>query len=261
MELTFWSKQTNDKPLFPGILWSRPETKTGSGKLAVIGGNAHGFGAPGIAWNTANEAGAGNVKVLLPDSIKKTVRYVLPYADFAPSNPSGSFSKKALSEFLSIANWSDATILAGDFGRNSETAILLEEFVTKHTGLLSITQDAADYFKQTPRLIFDRENTLIVISLAQLQKMFINYPLITPITYSMSELQLAEALHDLTSKIKACIVVKLNDTLFISYQGRVVSNEHLDKPWRVKFSSRATVFWMQNPNQILESTTSSLIKN
>ncbi len=254
----FWQKQ-HTEPLFPDILWSRPESKAGAGKLAVIGGHGHGFGAPGIAWQTALTSGAGVVRVMLPDAVKKTVKYVLPDADFAPSNPSGSFAKKALSELLELANWSDCTILAGDLGRNSETAMVLEDFVQKYSGLLTITHDAADYFKSTPRLLLDRKDTLVVISLAQLQKMFINYPVITPITYSMTELQLAEALNQLTLKVDACVVVKHNDTIFISRKGKVISAHFEDMPWRIKTASKATVFWMQNPNKPLEAVTSSLL--
>ena len=227
----------------------------------MIGGNAHAFGAPGIAWNTAMQSGAGVVRVLLPDAVKKTVKHVLPDADFAPSNPSGSYSKQALADFVSLGTWSDAVLLAGDFGRNSETAILLESFVQKYTGLLSVTQDAVDYFKATPRLLLDRDNTLISLSLAQLQKIFINYPSIIPITYSMSTQQLVEALHELTAHTQAAIIVKHNDLLFVAHTGQVVTTPYTNMPWRVIVSSRATVFWMQNPQKQLEAIVTSLIES
>ena len=259
MDLSYWRKQTSEEPLFPDILWSRPESKASSGKLAIIGGNAHGFSATGIAYNEALKSGVGICRVLLPDAIKKTVRHVLPDADYAPSTPSGSFSKKSLSELLSTASWSDACLLAGNFGRNSETAVVLEEFVKHHIGLLCVTQDAADYFKTTPRLLLDRPNTLVVLSLAQLQKYFINMPIITPITYSMTPLQLAEALHELTADIKGLITVKHHDEIFVAFDGQVVTVKNTDEIWRVKVSSRATVFWLQNPSKIFEAIVSSLI--
>ena len=46
--------------------------------------------------------------------------------EYAPSTPSGSFSTQALGELQAMANWADGTLIAGDIGRNSETAILLE---------------------------------------------------------------------------------------------------------------------------------------
>ena len=146
MEHTYWLKQ-GAEPLFPDILWSRPESKMGAGKLAIIGGNSHGFSAPGIAYGAAQQAGAGVTRVLLPDAVKKVVKGLLPDADFAPSTPSGSFSKQSLSELLQLANWSDCVLLAGDIGRNSETSIVLEDFVHKYTELLVVAQDAVDYFR------------------------------------------------------------------------------------------------------------------
>lgn len=261
MTNTFWRKQTTDEPLFPDIVWSRPESKANAGKLAVIGGHSHGFGAPGAAYGEALDAGIGVCKVLLPDAVKKTVSHVLPDASYGTSNPSGSFSKKALDSFLEIANWADATILAGDFGRNSETAILLESFVQRFVGQLTITQDGADYFKSFPSLLMNRPKTTLVISLAQLQKIFINAPLMTPITYGMSPLQLAEALHMFTDKFPVTIVVKHHDEIFVAHGGQIVSTSNNDMPWRVRVAGRASVYWLQNPSQPLESISTSLTKS
>lgn len=254
----YWQKQKADEPLFPDILWSRPESQAGAGKLTVIGGNAFAFGAPGIAWNKAGDADVGICHVLLPDAIKKTVSQMLPEAEFAPSNPSGSFSKKALDDLLRMSNWGDAAILAGDLGRNSETAVLLETYVEKYTGPLTITQDAADYFKETPKLILDRPNTLVAVSVAQLQRMFIATPFIKPITYGMTTPQLAETLHEYTQKYQSCIITKHNDLLFVAQGGQVVTHKLEDKVWRIKTATRATVFWLQNQNQQFEAIVTSL---
>lgn len=253
----YWLKQI-DTPLFPDILWSRPESKQGAGKLAIIGGNSHGFGAPGVAFQHALAAGVGVARVLLPDGVKKVVSGILPEADFAPSTPSGSFAKQSLSDMLSLASWGDACLIAGDVGRNSETAIVLESFVEKFAGLLTITQDAVDYFKETPLQLVDRPQTLIVLSLSQIQKIFINTPTITPITYSMSVTQLVEALHDYTADHVVCLVVKHNDLLFIAHKGRIATVKLTDDIWRVTTASRATVFWLQNPGKLFEAVVSSV---
>ncbi len=259
MAYTYWHKQ-GAEPLFPDILWSRPESRATSGKLAIIGGHSHGFGAPGAAYAEAMEAKVGVCKVLLPDAIKKTVKLMLPDASFGPSNPSGSFSKQALADFLEISSWADAVLLAGDMGRNSETAILLESYVQKYSGLLIIAQDAADYFKSFPQLLMNRPNTALVISLAQLQKIFINAPQITPITYSMELPQLAEALNEFTLKFPLTIVVKHHDLVFVAQGGEVVSTFNDGMPWRVRTAGKASVYWLQNPSKPLESIATSLAK-
>jgi len=255
----YWRKQ-GDEPLFPDILWSRPQTKHGAGKLAIIGGNSHGFGAPGMAYNTTLQSGVGVCQVLLPDAVKKVVKSLLPDAGFAPSTPSGSFSRKALDSFMADAAWSDAVLLSGDAGRNSETAMLLESFVEKYSGLLTITQDAVDYFKETPQQIIDREQTLIVLSIAQLQKMFIGVGSPTPITLSMNASHLAVALRDFTLEHAAGIVTKLGDIMFIAHNGQVVSLRHEPKTWRVETAARASVFWMQNPSKLLEAVASAIVQ-
>src|SRR3982750_2547854 len=119
MDRTYWHKQTAEKPLFPDMLWSRPENKRQAGKLLVVGGNVHGFAAAATAYAEAGKAGIGTARVLLPDSLQKTVGRVLEAGEYAPSTPSGSFSQRALAELLEMASWADGTLLAGDFGRNS----------------------------------------------------------------------------------------------------------------------------------------------
>ncbi len=257
MDHTYWLKQTSE-PLFPDILWSRPESKAGAGKLAVIGGNSHGFSAPGIAYMSALQAGAGVVQAMLPDAVKKVVKHMLPAAEFAPSTPSGSFNKRALDDLVRISSWADCTLLSGDIGRNSETAILLENFVEKFQDKLVITQDAVDYFKEIPLQLVNRDQTIVVLSLSQLQKMFINTPTIMPITLSMNTPQLVEALHNYTIEHQACIVTNHNDMVFVAHKGKVSTTKHEEKIWRVETAAKMSVWWLQNPDKLFEATTSSL---
>lgn len=255
----YWQRQSEDTPLFPDILWSRPESKSSSGRLTIIGGNLHGFGAPGIAYSSSREARVGDARVLLPDAVKKIVKGILPDADFAPSTPSGSFSKQALGDLLAASHHSDAALVAGDIGRNSETAILLESYVSSYSGLLCVTQDAVDYFREIPLQLMNRANTLVVLTLSQLQKCFINTPTIIPITYSMNTQQLVEALHNYTMEHGVCLVTKHNDLLFIAQDGTVVTHKCEDKIWRIKTAARASVFWLQNPSKQFEAVVSSLV--
>jgi len=256
MEYTYWLKQSNE-PLYPDMLWSRPESKAGAGKLLIIGGNEHAFSAPGIAFNAADRAGAGVIRVLLPKTVRKVVKHMLPEADYAPTTPSGSFSKKALAEMISLADWSDAVLLAGDFGRNSETAIVLESFIDTYAGPLVITQDAIEYFRETPLHLVNRDETLIILSLSQLQKLFMHTPSITPITLGMTTLQLVEALHDYTLEHPASIVTLHNGHLVIAWNGSVTTTQLQKDIWRVEFASIASVYYMQNPQRIIEATTTA----
>ncbi len=259
MDNTYWHKQTNE-PLFPDLLWSKPENKRQAGKLLIIGGNTHEFAAPGEAYEEAVKAGVGVAKVLLPSSLQKTLGSVLENGEFAPSNKSGSFSKQAISEWLSFGSWADGVLIAGDLGRNSETAVALEAFVEKHNGLLVITKDAVDYFSHQPEKLLNRDDTTLVLSFAQLQKLCMNVKWQTPITFSMTLNQLVEALHELTQHYRCSVVVEHNEVIFVATKARV-STTKIDKSetWRVRAAARAAVWWIQNPSKPFEAITTSIL--
>jgi hypothetical protein len=261
MSEDFWQKQTADNPLFPAILWSRPETKMGAGKLLIIGGNSFGFAAPGQAYAAAATAGVGVQRVLLPEALRPIVGSHMLEAEFAPNNPSGSFSHQALDAMLLHSHWADCVLLAGELGRNSETAITLEKFTKKYSGLLTITRDAADYFLKTPEDILDRGNTLIVVSIEQLQKLAAAAHYNEPILFSMGASLLASWLHTFSLQHKAHLVLCHDYHYFVASQGRVISQlcPSEEKIWRVTTAARASVFWLQNPTKAFEAIATSFL--
>jgi len=263
MTSTFWVKQTSDKPAFADLLWSRPENRAQAGKLLIIGGNLHGFAAPAEAYSEASKAGIGTARVLLPDALKKTVGSVLENGEFSASTPSGSFAQKSLVDWLDFASWSDAILVAGDLGRNSETAILLEKFVTKRQGQLTITKDGVDYFKDLPQLVLKRPQTTLVLSFAQLQKLATQARYHVPFTFSMSLLQLVDTLHEFTKIYPTNIVVKHLENMVVASQGKI-STTKLDtdlEVWRVKTAASCAVWWLQNPEKPFEALATAIYTN
>ncbi len=264
MNEDFWQRQDAAKPLFPDLLWSRPENRTAAGKLLVIGGNAHEFAAPGEAYNEAMKAGVGTARVLLPDALQKTVGPILEAGEFAPSTKtSGSFSQKALDEFLMQSNWADGVLLAGDFGRNAETAILFEKFLSHWRGQATVTKDACDYISSAPHTVLKREGTLLVLSLSQLQRLAVAARTPTAITFSMDLLRLVEWLHDFTRTHAPFIITKHLDTVFVAVNGQVSTTklaEDLDV-WRVRTAARASVWWLQNPSKPFEALTTAVTEH
>lgn len=262
MEYTdFWHKQEPDQPLFPDLIWNRPENKLHAGRLLIAGGNIHGFNAPATAYSEAQKAGIGAARVMLPDSLQKTVGTLFPETEFLPSTPSGSFAQTALAEFLATAEWADGVLLAGDFGRNSETAIMLEKFTQKYSGQLTLTKDAVDYFAKAPKELLQREDTTLVVSLSQLQQVAIHARFTTPITLSMGILQLAEALHIFTSEHTAHIVTQHVDNVLVAVNGRVSTTKLAEsaKIWRVSTAAHISTWWLQNPNKSFEALSTALI--
>lgn len=251
MEREYWLRQEPGKPLFAELAWSRPENRLQAGKLLVVGGNAHGFAAAAEAYNASVQAGIGTARVLLPSAIQKLVGGILEHGEFAPSTPSGSFSQKALDELLWQSNWADATLLAGDLGRNSETAILLEKFMDKSSLPVIITKDAVDYVTSAPHLALSRPNTLLVLSLSQLQRLGMAAKFPHSIGFGMDLLHLVEWLHEFSLTYQPYLITKHHDQLCVAVQGRVSTTQtSINKDvWRVKLAAHASVWWLQNLNK------------
>lgn len=260
MPQAYWYHQTIDQPLFPELLWSRPENRVHAGKLLVIGGNAQGFAAAADAYRFAQQAGAGTTRVLLPDALQKLVSRLFAAGEFAPSTPSGSFSRQALAVLLDDAAWADGVLLAGELGHNSETAVMLEQFIKKYTGQLTITRDAIDYFTTTPHTLLSRPDTTLVLSLEQLQKLYKNSRQTVAITSDMDLVRLVDSLHDFTTITAVNIITRQADSLIVA-SARQVSTTKLSAPatsWRLQTAAGASVWWLQNPGQTFQALTTSV---
>lgn len=260
MDRDYWQRQTPDKPLYDDLIWSRPENAAHAGKLLIVGGNLYGFNNPANAFAEAGKAGIGVARVLLPDSLQKTVGRVFEAGEYGPSTPSGSFSQKALAEVLPLAAWSDGVLLSGDLGRNSETAILLEKFADKYSGQMTVTCDAADYFTSSPATIIARPETLWVISLAQLQKLAVGVRFATAFTYGMDILRFVDALHEFTKRYRLRIIVKHLENIFVAVNGEISSTRLKEdmQVWRLKTAAHASVWWLQNPGKTFEALTTAI---
>ena len=258
---SYWHKQTADKPLYPDIEWSKPEQKSQAGRIGIIGGNSLGFAGVAEAYQTTLKTGAGAVRVLLPDALKKNIPSTMTEVIYGPTNPSGSLSREALVEMKSVGDWATAILLIGDAGRNSETAILYEDFIRDYTGPITITRDVIDLLKNSSSTLVERPNTLIVASFAQLQKIFsaVYYPKV--LTFSMQLTNLVEALHKFTITYPASIAVFHQDMILVASGGQVTTTPW-DQPmriWRGNTAANASVYWAWNPSKPLESVTASLV--
>jgi NAD(P)H-hydrate repair Nnr-like enzyme with NAD(P)H-hydrate dehydratase domain len=260
VENTSWLRQTAEKPLYQDMLWSRPENKRFAGKLYIIGGDAHGFGAPGEAFASASAAGIGVARVALPDNLKSLVPKQMHHEiDFLPSVKNGSFSKNSLGELLEGAAWADVTLMAGGIGRNSETATCLEQFILKYHGWLTMTEDALDALVSSPEAINARENTVLVAALGQLQKLWPHDTNLPVIKHSDTMQQFVTKLGELTSNVPIAAVTLHNDQLLVAHKGRVSTTPCSDTVWRVKTAAKASVWLAQSPSKPFEALTTSLI--
>ena len=258
---SYWSQQQPSKSLFPDIEWSKPEQRAHAGKLGIIGGNKLGFVAVGDAYTTATDAGVGQVRVLLPDVLKKSVPAALIDVAYADSNPSGGLARGAQGALHALGAWADSVLLIGDAGRNSETAILYEDFIRDYTGQLTIARDSVDLLANTPELVVERPDTLLVVSFAQLQKLFsrVYYPKI--LTFSMQLQQLVETLHKFTITYPVTIMTFHQNHIIIASSGQIITTpwEAPMAIWKGTVATHASAYWLWNPQKPLQAIATSLV--
>lgn len=257
----YWHKQTPSTPLYPDIQWNKPEQRSMAGRLGIIGGNKLGFAGVGEAYSIATTAGVGEVRILLPDALRKTVPPTITDVIFGATNPSGGLSREALTEMKTLGEWASGVLLIGDAGRNSETAIVYEDFVQHYSGQLTITRDAFDLLQSTLNLVVDRPNTLLVVSFAQAQTLFksVYYPKI--LTFSMQLQQLVEALHKFTITYPITVATFHQNYMVIAHGGNVTTTpwENPMAIWRGSVATQAATYWLWSPKKPLEAATASLV--
>lgn len=259
MDPTYWHRQGAQEPLFNDLFWSKPENRRSAGKLLIIGGNMHAVTAPAIAYQAASKAGVGASRVLLPSAIQKTIGKHFDEGEFAFSTPSGSFAKTAVNQVLENADWADAILLAGDFGRNSETAIFLEQIVDKYHSLLVLTGDALEYFTNDLGRLNDHGCALMVVPLARLQKMSRAGMPSLIIQQSMSLHALVGLLSSWTRESKARILTYHSGNFVYADGGQVsTTTAEARTDWSTPLAAYAAVWWLQHAARSFEAITSAV---
>lgn len=248
-QFPYWQIQSPDKPLFPDVEWNKPEQRSLRGRLGIIGGNKLGFAGVAEAYTSTYSAGAGEVKVLLPDLLRKTIPPSITEAVFAPTNISGSLSREALGDMQALGAWSTGILLIGDAGRSSETTVVYDDFIASYSGWITLTRDAVDLIRRSAPTMVERPNTLYVLSFAQLQKLFqdVYYPKI--LTFSMQLAQLVENLHKFTLSYPVTILTLHQGQLVIAHDGKVMTQKW-DSPmaiWRGQTAARAASYLLWHP--------------
>lgn len=249
--------QTNGKPLFSDVLWSRPERKTAAGKLAIIGGSSSGFSAVSETYTAATKAGAGQVRILLPDSLKKSLSSLWPESEFAPANKGGGFAAAALGEWLALAEWADAVMLCGNLGKSSETAVLLEHFLEKYEGQISLAKDSIQIALGTPTELFDQKELTLIVELSDLQRLLsaIRFPM--AVRSDMTIYQLGNLLRSLSQSYPWAIVTEHEGSFFASFAGNV-SHTMANAKRLLAAGSAASVWRMQQPLKPYEALSSGI---
>ena len=229
----YWKKQ-GVVSIFPEVDTMPPEQRRFAGKVLIVGGNKNAFFSVASAMASAQRAGAGEVRVLLPASVKGQVP-MAPEIYFATiEKGSGAFGRESVSEMLIQADWADAVILIGDVGKNAETTVALADFLRNCEKPVYVTRDAIDAI--TPEVadwsMLRGAETGLLLTLPQLQKMLrtLYYPKV--VTLSMPTNQLIEVLHKFTISYPLIPIVTFhNGQIIVAQDGAVITEALSDTEW------------------------------
>ena len=232
VDYDYWEKQ-GISPLFPEVDLDRPEQRRLAGKILIIGGNKNAFFTVANAMQVADKIGAGEVRVLMPSSVKGQVPST-PEVYFAQSEKgSGAFGKEAVSEMLVQADWADTVVLIGDVGKNAETTVALADFLRKCMKPVFITRDAVDAIipEVADWSLLREAETCLLLTLPQLQRMLrtMYYPKV--VTLSMPMNQLVETLHKFTLSFGMTIVTFHDGQIIVAQSGNVITQPISETDW------------------------------
>lgn len=222
LDFEYWQKQ-GKTPLFPEVDSWPPEQKRFAGKLLLIGGNKGSFFAVANAMQMAVKRGVGEVRVVMPKSLKGKVPST-PEIIFAEAEASGAFGKSALSEILLRAAWADAVVVVGELGRNAETSVMMAEFLKICDKPIYLMRDAVDAAAaDVMNWSLNETPVTLLATVPQLQKLLrtMYYPKM--ITLSMPTNQLVETLHKFTLSFEMTIMTFHNEQIIMAQNGEVIT--------------------------------------
>jgi ADP-dependent NAD(P)H-hydrate dehydratase / NAD(P)H-hydrate epimerase len=249
--------QKPGQPLYPDIIWSRPENKAGAGRLLIVGGNRFGIASVAESYDLALKARAGAVRVLLPDAYRRAVgKANLPDCFWAPSTTSGGFSQKALDELLLHTGWADGVLLAGDFGKSSETSLLLSKYLAKANRPIFASKDSVDLLLPE---VFNNKLT-IYPTLSQLQAVAKTADkLLVPLSSDALQ-SFASKIQILTDQSGLTIVTYFAGHIWVAAKGQQpVATAYVEKLWQNSVAARSAVWALQQPTKQHQSIVTSII--
>jgi len=119
------------------------------GRVLVIAGSRGMIGAACLTAQGALRAGAGLVRLAVPDVLWDVAMMKLTCVMTAgvPSTDEGAFSETALDALLEMSDWADGVALGPGFGRGESTGRLTRELVTRIDKPLLVDADGLFHLK------------------------------------------------------------------------------------------------------------------
>lgn len=160
----------DDLPLYPHILYNRPVTRRGAGRLLVPGGHSGELSLPAAMQQLSIATGVGECIVALPDVLAKFIGGT-PSTTFVASSPSGSLGSEALGRLLQLSEDADAVALGASLSNNSHTAILVERLIQELERPAILFADALVALQHHATRFTERPGTLVILTMPEVFKL------------------------------------------------------------------------------------------
>lgn len=239
-----WRRQ-DKKPLWPNLVWAKPEQKNRAGKLLVIGGHLHGFENAARAYEQALTAGIGQAKVVLPDKLRPVLGGQLEHAVFAPSTAAGTLASQGRSVLTEYISWAD-TLLFTQTGENSETVRLIVELISHTSRPAVMTGDILNLIKHDAYRLLDNSKMLVLEPKGlQILLKILQSPLTVRHDMGLRPLVLAMLSEPKLKLFKLAVVYE--DTIVIAVDGQAVTTKRHQHPDPVSLAAWLAVWWSWRP--------------
>ncbi|MBW4061990.1 hypothetical protein HJC99_05460 [Candidatus Saccharibacteria bacterium] len=238
----------DDSPLFPAILFNRPVTRGGAGRLLIAGGHTGELSQPTALFALAGAAGAGECLVALPDALLKLLAGT-PSTTFVASSPSGSLGREALGRLLELSEDMEAVALGVSLSSNSETAILIDRFIGETVRPVIAFDEAITLSLSNPHTLLKSADNLLVLTMPQVFKLADQLGVAVQIRPGGGLINKLEIVASVSAQMAASMLV-YGTEIIIAVPGQpliVTPTDYRLSLYPAAYYALASVFWMQNP--------------
>ncbi|HVE80730.1 MAG TPA: hypothetical protein VNA68_01135 [Candidatus Dormibacteraeota bacterium] len=246
----------SDKPLFGDILWNKPLSRSGSGRLLIVGGHKSQFNICQNAYMAAVAAGIGECNLIMPDSLYSLLKHA-PHITFVPSNASGALGKAALADILEQVSGCDGIMLPGNLSTNSETTTLIESLIRETGKPLILGAEALRSIAFNLKLATARPKTLVAAEMPGIFDFANSLKVAVSFKHQDSILNMSDLFEKLMDETN-CDYLSWSGAGLIAAASKQCSLSaiagELPPGW---YEGAATVFWLQYQSQPFEALTTA----
>lgn len=235
-----------DEPLFPTVLYNRPITRSGGGRILIVGGHTGEFSLPTAIHQFAIAAGIGEATAIMPDKLAKFLGGA-PGTAFAASTPSGSLDQAALGRILELSEEADAVAIGASLSNNSVTAILTERLIAQVQRPVIVFDEGLVALRHNTRSITNNPRALLIVTMAEVFKLCGSLSIGINIRANGGLINKLEIIRDLAAAGQAAYVVYGSEIIISAGADTIVTpvNYRLALTPALFYGTLST-FWIQN---------------